>query len=99
MQEIAKDVGTGGLAALREDERKLLAMVRSLIQETQFQDTLEYDEDNATRIKRLAATTARLWAEISSGIHVFNIVHRIGASLSVIADVLESQLPLPSHNS
>lgn len=99
MQEIAKDVGTRGLVALREDEHKLLAMVTSLIQETQLQYTLEYEEDNATRINRLAASTARLWAEVSSGIHVFDLVHRIGASLSIIADMLESQVPPPGHNS
>ncbi|KAE8332462.1 hypothetical protein BDV39DRAFT_200083 [Aspergillus sergii] len=98
LDEIAKDVGARGLSAVREDEQKLLAMVTSLIQETQFQDTLEYEEDNATRINRLAASTAQVWAEISSGIHVFNIVHRIGASLSVIADVLKSQLPPLRHN-
>lgn len=97
MQEIAKDVGIRGMVALREDEQKLLAMVTSLIQETQLQDTLEYKEDNATRINRLAASAARLWAEVSSGIHVFDLVHRIGASLSVIADVLESQVPPPDH--
>ncbi|KAJ6006829.1 hypothetical protein N7451_004773 [Penicillium sp. IBT 35674x] len=99
MQDIAKDVGTRGLAALREDEHKLLAMVTSLIQETELQDTLEYEEDNATRINRLAASTARLWAEVSSGIHVFDLAHRIGASLSIIADMLESQVPPPGYNS
>ncbi|KAJ5528279.1 hypothetical protein N7513_012438 [Penicillium frequentans] len=99
LQEIAKDVRTRGLAALREDEHKLLAMVTSLIQETQLQDTLEYEEDNATRINRLAASTARLWAEVSSGIHAFDLVHRIGASLSIIADMLESQVPPPGHKS
>jgi hypothetical protein len=95
MQEIAKAVRVGGMTALREDEQKLLAMITSLIQETHLQETLEYREDLPTRINRLAASTARLWAEISSATHVFNIVHRIGASLSIVADILESQLPPP----
>ncbi|KAJ5974104.1 hypothetical protein N7481_011314 [Penicillium waksmanii] len=95
MREIAKAVNAGGMTALREDEQKLLAMVTSLIQETHLQETLEYQEDLSTRINRLAASTARLWAEISSATHVFNIVHRIGASLSSVADILESQLPRP----
>jgi hypothetical protein len=73
-------------------------MITSLIQETHLQETLEYREDLPTRINRLAASTARLWAEISSATHVFNIVHRIGASLSIVADVLESQLPPPSFS-
>ncbi|KAJ5651634.1 uncharacterized protein N7484_005357 [Penicillium longicatenatum] len=95
MQEIAKAVNAGGMSALRGDEQKLLAMVTSLIQETHLQETLEYEEDLSTRINRLAASTARLWAEISSATHVFNIVHRIGASLSTVANILESQLPRP----
>jgi hypothetical protein len=98
MQDIAKAVSVGGMTALREDEQKLLAMITSLIQETHLQETLEYREDLPTRINRLAASTARLWAEISSATHVFNIVHRIGASLSIVADVLESQLPPPSFS-
>jgi hypothetical protein len=95
MQEIAKAVSVGGMRALRGDEQKLLGMITSLIQETHLQEALEYREDLPTRINRLAASTARLWAEISSAVHVFNIVHRIGASLSIVADILESQLPPP----
>ncbi|KAJ5507278.1 hypothetical protein N7527_009421 [Penicillium freii] len=95
IQEIAKAVSVGGMKALRGDEQKLLAMITSLIQETHLQETLDYREDISTRINRLAASTTRLWAEISSATHVFNIVHRIGASLSTVADILESQLPPP----
>ncbi|CAG8894308.1 unnamed protein product [Penicillium egyptiacum] len=96
MQDIAKAVSVGGMTALRGDEQKLLlAMITSLIQETNLEGTLEDQEDISTRINRLAASTARLWAEISSATHVFNIVHRIGASLSTVADILESQLPPP----
>ena len=95
IQEIAKAVSVGGMTALRGDEQKLLAMITSLIQETHLQETLDYREDISTRINRLAASTTRLWAEISSVTHVFNIVHRIGASLSTVADILESQLPPP----
>ncbi|KAL2840055.1 early growth response protein [Aspergillus pseudoustus] len=92
LQDIAKIVEAEGLAALRDDEQKLLTMTTSLVQETQFQHTLDYGENHSTRIRRLAASTSRMWAEVASGIHVFDIVHRVGVSLSVIADVLESQL-------
>ncbi|KAJ5306097.1 hypothetical protein N7508_005112 [Penicillium antarcticum] len=95
LQELAKAVSVGGMTALRGDEQKLLAMITNLIQETHLQETLEYREDLSTRINRLAASTARLWAEISSATHVFTIVHRIGASLSTVADILESVLPPP----
>ncbi|KAJ5512162.1 hypothetical protein N7463_001714 [Penicillium fimorum] len=95
MQEIARAVSVRGMTALREDEQKLLAMITSLIQETHLQETLEYREDLPTRINRLAASTARLWAEVSSASHIFKIVDRIGTSLSMVADILESQLPPP----
>ena len=32
--------------------------------------------------------TAQVWAEISSGIHVFDLVRRIGEALRGIADML-----------
>ncbi|KAJ5146128.1 uncharacterized protein N7515_000692 [Penicillium bovifimosum] len=99
LQEIARAVSDGGMASLREDEQKLLAMVTSLIQETHLQETLKYREDLPARINRLAASTTRLWAEVSSASHAFEIVHRIGASLSIVADILENRLPpslLPS---
>lgn len=99
MQELAKVVKIDGLASLRGDEHKLLGMLTNLIQETHLADTLEHEEDHATRLSRLAASTARLWAEVTSGIHVFNMVHRIGVSLSDIADILETQIPPPAHSS
>lgn len=93
MQTIAKAVSKEGRGVLRDDERKLLAMATSLVRETHLQDSLEHEEDHSTRISRLAASTARLWAEVSSGMHVFDLAHRVGTSLSVLADYLESQLP------
>ncbi|KAJ5561468.1 hypothetical protein N7461_000229 [Penicillium sp. DV-2018c] len=95
LQEIARAVNDGSMTSLREDEQKLLAMVTSLIQETHLQKTLEYREDLPARINRLAASTTRLWAEVSSANHAFEIVHRIGASLSIVADILENRLSPP----
>ncbi|PYH90979.1 hypothetical protein BO71DRAFT_401775 [Aspergillus ellipticus CBS 707.79] len=92
MQTIAKAVEVGGMASLRGDERKLVTMARYLIQETDLQYLMEGQAGDSLNMGFLTASTARLWADISSGIHVFNIVHRIGASLSAIADALEHQL-------
>ncbi|KAJ6108440.1 hypothetical protein N7523_009763 [Penicillium sp. IBT 18751x] len=93
MQTIARAVRIEGLGVLRADERKLLAMMTSLVRETHLDDSIEHEEDHSAHITRLAASTARLWAEVASGMHVFDLAHRIGTSLSVLADVLESQLP------
>jgi hypothetical protein len=89
MQNIAEAVRVGGIATLRGDELKLLTMAKGLVKETHLQRNIDYQEETAENIHRLAASIARLWAEISSGTHVFDIVHRIGASLSVISDALE----------
>ncbi|RAK95916.1 early growth response protein [Aspergillus ibericus CBS 121593] len=90
MQTLSTAVAAGGMGCLRADEQKLLTMARYLVQETHLQDELEAGANEAENIMRLAATTARLWAEISSGIHVFDIVRRIGDALGAIADVLDT---------
>jgi hypothetical protein len=82
-------VRIGGVAALRGDELKLLTMAKGTVKETHLQRNIDYQEETAGNIHRLAASIARLWAEISSGTHVFDIVHQIGTSLSAIADILE----------
>ncbi|OOF95576.1 hypothetical protein ASPCADRAFT_208056 [Aspergillus carbonarius ITEM 5010] len=92
MQTLSTAVSQRGMSCLRADEQKLLTMARYLVQETHLQEELEGGTHSAEGITRLAATTARLWAEISSGIHVFDIVRRIGDKLGVIADVLEKTI-------
>ena len=95
VQNIAEAVRVGGMATLRGDELKLLTMAKGLVKETHLQGSIDYQGETAANIHRLAASTARLWAEISSGTHVFDIFHRIGASLSVISDTLESESFVP----
>ena len=91
MQEAAEAVHIGGMTTLRNDEQKLLAITRNLVGETSS-DVVDSNEDPPMQIRRLAAATARLWADIFNGIHVFHFEHRVGLSLSVIADLLESEL-------
>lgn len=91
MQEAAEAVRVGGMAALRDDEQKLLAMMRNLVGEINLK-VADSNENPAIQIRRLAAAMARLWADITSGIHVFHFEHRVGMSLSAIADLLESEL-------
>lgn len=88
MQNIAEAVHVNGLASLREDERKLLAMAQSLVQETHLREAVAIgqggeEENHVININRLAVLMSRLWAEISGGIHVFDFVRRIGKSLAV----------------
>lgn len=94
LRSAAQIVRVGGMKSLREDEQKLIVMTKSLVRETDLQDTLDYDEDPPTMIQRLAASTARLWVETFRGVHFFEIVHIIGASLSLVANTLESHLTI-----
>ncbi|KAI3021730.1 transcriptional regulator family: C2H2 zinc finger and Fungal Specific TF [Aspergillus niger] len=90
MQMLASAVAAHGMGSLREDERKLLRMAEYLIQETNAVEGKQgkEGESEAEKIQRLARMTAQVWAEISSGIHVFDLVRRIGEALRGIADML-----------
>jgi hypothetical protein len=89
---ISDVVQTWGLESLREDERKLLGMIASLIRETDMADTLESKEGDSYCIRRMAATVVRLWAETFQGVHIFELVRVIGETLSIVAELLEKRL-------
>lgn len=49
-------------------------------------------EDNySTRIRRLALAAVKIWAETCKGIHVFEIVHVFGSTLSLVVQALETR--------
>ncbi|KGO40564.1 Transcription factor, fungi [Penicillium expansum] len=89
---ISDAIEKSGLESLREDERKLLGMIASLIRETDWADTLESNEADSYCIRRMAATVVRLWAETFQGVHIFEIVRVIGETLSIVAEILERRL-------
>lgn len=89
---ISDAIETSGLESLREDERKLLGMIASLIRETDWADTLENKEGDTQCIRRMAATVVRLWAETFRGVHIFEIVRVIGETLCIVAETLEKRL-------
>ncbi|CAG8128173.1 unnamed protein product [Penicillium olsonii] len=89
VQNIAEAVQANGIASLRGDEIKLLTMVKGLVKETHLKDSIVYHEETAANMYRLAVSIARLWAEISGGTHIFDIVYRVGNCLSVISNTLE----------
>ncbi|KAM0323527.1 hypothetical protein ACHAQA_008808 [Verticillium albo-atrum] len=91
LQAIAQAVDDNGFAELGSDELKLLNMVASLVRETDLRDTLDDDQDHGRRIRRLAASTIQLWAETFKGFHVFEMVHVIGAGLSLVAETMKAE--------
>ncbi|KAH6613053.1 hypothetical protein C7974DRAFT_405086 [Boeremia exigua] len=92
LNTIAEFVAEDGIQSLREDERSLLGMVAGLIKETDFASILDQNEDDARTIRRMAATSVRLWAGAFSSSHVFRIIDVIGTTLTIMADMLETSL-------
>lgn len=84
--------GCGGLQALKPEERRLLSMIERLVEETHLEDTLGPKDCYPDRIRRLAIAAVKLWAEICQGIQVFEIVHVVGETLSLVAESLERRL-------
>jgi hypothetical protein len=67
----------------------MLEMVISLIREANLTDSLDEHSSPASRVWRVVALTARLWAETFKGFHVFEVVYRIGETLSLAAENLK----------
>jgi hypothetical protein len=78
---------------LTNDERNLLEMVRSMLDETEFAVSFASDNgmavDEQAKIKQLGSAVVRLWAETFKGTHIFDIVKLIGSSLEIYAQLLE----------
>jgi hypothetical protein len=78
---------------LTADERILLEMVRSMLDETEFAVSFASNDgsmvDERAKIKQLGAAVVRLWAETFKGTHIFEIVKVIGSSLEIYAELLE----------
>ena len=88
--------------SLTSQEKGLIAMIRSLVQETGFFKDDAFDQSVSdgrwqSQIQHLGTAVAILWAEIFSGTHVFDIVTIIGTSLRIYARLLEdSHTPINS---
>lgn len=99
MQMLAAVIRAEGVSALREDEKRLLRMVDVLVRDSNTSSSSsssgpEVLQEGEGSVDRLAVLVMRLWAEVTSGQHVFDIVHRAGAAIARITDVLELQLQL-----
>ncbi|GKT42138.1 uncharacterized protein ColSpa_02319 [Colletotrichum spaethianum] len=88
---VSEFVKGSGFDSLREDERRLVNMVASLVQETEFADSLDGVRSHALLISGLAVSTTRLWAQTFKGSHVFDIVRLVGDGLAILAETLESE--------
>ncbi|KAI1208253.1 uncharacterized protein F4807DRAFT_461976 [Annulohypoxylon truncatum] len=86
------------------DERNLLEMLRTMLDETEFAvpidpslsggpghgpSNTDLAANDGTKLRQLAVAVIRLWAETFKGSHIFDIVKVIGAGLEGYADLLE----------
>ncbi|KAL0261382.1 hypothetical protein SLS55_002812 [Diplodia seriata] len=87
--------GSGQPAALSEDERRIVGLVKSLLDETEFAVGGEEDEDLGSRrmTRRLNAGVLRVWATVFRGAQTWALVDVIGSSLNIYADMLEEEEP------
>lgn len=85
-------VSSDGLDALRSEEKRLLSTIDRLIEETHLEGSLGPKDRYPSRIRRLAVAAVKLWAETCTGIQVFEIVHVIGETLSLVAESIEGRL-------
>lgn len=83
---------SSGIDVLRNEEKILLKMVESLIEETHLAESLGQAGSYPDRIRRLTVAALKLWADTCKGIQVFEIVHVVGATLSIVAGGLEQEL-------
>nr|UWK20229.1 ZnCys2His2 transcriptional factor [Trichoderma stromaticum] len=92
LENIFHLVSSDGIESLRYEEKRLLSIVDRLIEETHLEGSLGSKDDYPRRIRRLAIAAVRLWAETCKGIQVFDIVHVVGETLSLVAESLENRV-------
>ena len=88
LRKIASVVQQRGIQELRDDERRLVGMITSVVNESPLADELNGEPEGEVKIQRLAACTVRIWADALQGDHVFEMVHTVAKGLSLAADIL-----------
>ncbi|RYN61800.1 hypothetical protein AA0114_g247 [Alternaria tenuissima] len=73
-----------------EDEHKIVAIVKSMLDETEFAIPADVTPESPNFTRHLSAGVLRVWAMIFKGSQTWAIVDVIGSSLNLYADMLES---------
>jgi hypothetical protein len=76
--------------AISEDERKILSLVMTMLDETEFAVPPGKPLESPETAKYLSAGVLRVWATIFRGAQTWAIVDVIGSSLNIYADMLEA---------
>ena len=73
-----------------EDEHRIIAIVKSMLDETEFAIPADITPNSPNFTRHLSAGVLRVWAMIFKGSQTWAIVDVIGSSLNLYADMLES---------
>lgn len=73
-----------------EDEQRIVAIVKNMLDETEFALSPMIPIDSPSYTKHLSAGVLRVWAMIFRGSQTWAIVDVIGSALNLYADMLES---------
>lgn len=77
---------------LRDDEKRLLGIVTSIIGETDLGPEVQNEHDIVKRCQLMAIAVLRLWGYTLKGVHVYDIMGTIGAGLDLCADMLQQEM-------
>jgi hypothetical protein len=73
-----------------EDEKRIIAIVKNMLDETEFALSPAISIDSPNYTKHLSAGVLRVWAMIFKGSQTWAIVDVIGSALNLYADMLDS---------
>ncbi|KAF2186218.1 hypothetical protein K469DRAFT_573738 [Zopfia rhizophila CBS 207.26] len=73
-----------------EDERRITAIIKNMLDETEFALPPDVPVDSSAYMKYLSAGVLRVWATIFKGTQTWAIVDVIGSALNLYADMLEA---------
>jgi hypothetical protein len=73
-----------------EDEKRIVAIVKNMLDETEFAMSSDVSIDSPDYTRLLSAGVLRVWAMIFKGSQTWAIVDVIGSALNLYADMLES---------
>jgi hypothetical protein len=73
-----------------EDETRIIAIVKNMLDETEFALSPVISVDSPSYTRHLSAGVLRVWAMIFKGSQTWAIVDVIGSALNLYADMLES---------
>ncbi|KIW99526.1 uncharacterized protein Z518_11265 [Rhinocladiella mackenziei CBS 650.93] len=86
LELISTVVSSCGVEGLRPAEKRLLEIIRGIIEETSLAETPDILEDDVFRIRWMATTVVQLWARMFQGAHVLEIDNVISAGLQLLTD-------------